>query len=156
MSRPSPRQVLAALLLAVILSFAAGTFLSAGRAPARLRVPTIKVDAAVEHVALTEDGAMDTPKDYANVAWYNLGPKPGQPGNATIAGHVDSKRGPAVFWDLRKLKPGDEVYAIGDDGVERRFVVTVLEFYKRPDAPLQRIFGPAPGTHLNLITCAGV
>ena len=125
-------------------------------APVRLKIPSIKVDAAVEHVGLTEDAAMDTPKDYANVAWYNLGPKPGEPGNAAISGHVDSKRGPAVFWDLRRLKPGDEVYVVGDDGVERRFVVTVLEFYKRPETPLRRIFGPALGAHLNLITCAGV
>jgi sortase A len=124
--------------------------------PARFKIPTIKVDAEVEQVGLTADGAMDTPKNYDNVAWYSPGPKPGEPGNATIAGHVDSKRGEAVFWNLRKLKPGDEVYVVGGDGVERRFVVTLLEFYKRSEAPLQRIFGPADGRHLNLITCAGV
>ena len=124
--------------------------------PVRFKIPTIKVDAEVEHVGLTPDGAMDVPKNYDNVAWYSPGPKPGEPGNATIAGHVDSKRGEAVFWNLRKLKPGDEVYVVGSDGVERRFVVTLLEFYKRTDAPLQRIFGAADGRHLNLITCAGV
>ena len=123
--------------------------------PVRLKIPAIKVDAEVEHVALTPDGAMDVPKNYDNVAWYTLGPRPGEAGNAAIAGHVDSKRGKAVFWDLRKLKPGDEVYVVGSDGVERRFVVTVLEVYKRADAPLTRIFGGAPGTHLNLITCDG-
>ncbi len=124
--------------------------------PVRFKIPTIKVDAEVEHVGLTPDGAMDTPKNYDNVAWYSPGPKPGEPGNATIAGHVDSKRGEAVFWNLRKLKPGDEVYVVGSDGVERRFVVKLLEFYKRTDAPIHRIFGATDGRHLNLITCAGV
>ncbi len=121
--------------------------------PVRLRIPTIKVDAPVEHVGLTQDGAMDVPKDYDNTAWYMLGPRPGEQGNAAIAGHVDSKTGKAVFWDLTKLKAGDEVFVVGDDGVERRFRVTATEGYKRADAPLNRIFGPATGQHLNLITC---
>lgn len=125
-------------------------------APTRLRIPSIGVDASVESVGLTADGAMDVPKNYANVAWYNLGPKPGAPGNAVIDGHVDSKTGPAVFWDLRKLRPGDEIFVIGVDGVERRFVVTAMQVYKRDAAPLEQIFGAAPGTHLNLITCDGV
>ena len=124
--------------------------------PARLKIPAIKVDTAVEHVALDADGVMETPQDYASVAWYRLGSKPGEVGNAAISGHVDSKRGAAVFWDLRKLKPGDEVYVVGSDGVERRFVVTNMEFYKRPNEPLERIFGPAPAAHLNLFTCAGI
>lgn len=125
-------------------------------APTRLRIPPIGVDASVESVGLTADGAMDVPKDYANVAWYNLGPKPGAAGNAVIAGHLDSKTAPAVFWDLRKLRPGDEVFVIGSDGIERRFVVTAMQVYKRDAAPLEQIFGAAPGTHLNLITCYGV
>lgn len=125
-------------------------------APTRLRIPAIGVDASVESVGLTADGAMDVPKNYANVAWYNLGPKPGAAGNSVIAGHVDSKTGPAVFWDLRKLRPGDEVFVLGADGIERRFVVTAMQVYKRDAAPLEKIFGAAPGTHLNLITCAGV
>lgn len=116
----------------------------------------IGVDAQVESVGLAADGAMDVPKNYDNVAWYNLGAKPGALGNAVIDGHVDSKTGPAVFWDLRKLRPGDEVLVLGSDGVERRFVVTALQVYKRDAAPLERIFGAAPGVHLNLITCDGV
>lgn len=121
--------------------------------PKRLRIPAIKVDAVVESVGLTPDGAMGVPSNYENTAWYNLGPKPGEPGNAVIDGHVDSQTGAAVFWNLRKLRPGDLVIVVGDDGAERKFVVTALVSYKRAEAPLQQIFGPAPGVHLNLITC---
>jgi LPXTG-site transpeptidase (sortase) family protein len=121
--------------------------------PVKLKIPKIKVDADVEYVGLAPDGAMDVPKDYDNTAWYQLGPRPGDQGNAAIAGHVDSKTGKAVFWDLPKLQPGDEVFVVGDDGVERKFVVTAIESYNRTDAPLDRIFGPSTNRHLNLITC---
>ena len=121
--------------------------------PVRLKIPKIKVDADIEYVALAADGAMDVPKNYDNTAWYQLGPRPGEQGNAAIAGHVDSKTGKAVFWDLPKLKVGDEIFVVGDDGVERKFVVTGIESYKRTDAPLERIFGPTTNKHLNLITC---
>lgn len=124
----------------------------AGR-PTRLRIPAIRVDAAIEDVGLTADGAMDVPKDYNNTAWYEPGSRPGDQGNAAIAGHVDSKTGPAVFWDLPKLQAGDEVFVVGDDGVERRFVVTGRESYGRADAPLERIFGSTTARQLNLITC---
>ncbi len=110
----------------------------------------------IEHVGLAPDGAMDVPRHYANTAWYQLGPRPGEPGNAVVAGHVDSAvAGRAVFWDLRRLAPGDAIVVVGDDGVERRFVVTGQEQYHRADFPLTRVFGPADGARLNLITCDG-
>ncbi len=121
--------------------------------PTRVKIPVIRVDAAIEYVGLTAAGAMDVPKNYNNTAWYEPGPRPGEQGNAAIAGHVDSKTGKAVFWDLAKLQPGDEMFVVGDDGVERRFVVTGVQSYGRNDAPLQQIFGPTAARHLNLITC---
>src|SRR4051812_34701143 len=77
--------------------------------PVRVKIPIIGVDAAVEQVGKTPDGAMDVPHDYSETAWYNLGPRPGEPGNAVIDGHVDSTTGKAVFWDLRKLTRGDRI-----------------------------------------------
>ncbi|HEY8600311.1 MAG TPA: class F sortase [Thermomicrobiales bacterium] len=121
--------------------------------PIRVKIPVIRVDAAVEYVGLTPEGAMDVPKDYSKTAWYEPGPRPGEPGNAAIAGHVDSKTGKAVFWDLHLLKAGDEIFVLGDDGVERRFVVSGVQSYGRTDAPLQQIFGPTSERHLNIITC---
>jgi len=107
----------------------------------------------VEQVGKTPDGAMDVPRDFYETAWYQLGPRPGEPGNAVIDGHVDSTTGKAIFWDLRKLVRGDKIIVVGDDGVERRFVVTDMGTYATADVPLARVFGPATGTHLNLITC---
>ena len=121
--------------------------------PVRIQIPSIKVDAAIEYVGLTPTGDMDVPKNYDNTAWYEPGARPGDVGNAAIAGHVDSKTGKAVFWDLAKLKAGDEIFVVGDDGVTRRFVVAALDSYGRRDAPLQQIFGPTSERHLNIITC---
>ena len=121
--------------------------------PVRLKIAAINVDAAMENVGQTPDGAMDVPKDFNNTAWYDLGARPGERGNAVIAGHVDSTTGKAVFWDLRKLVSGDHVVVVGDDGVERQFVVIASEAYARADVPLDRVFGPTTEAHLNLITC---
>ncbi|MCA1668613.1 MAG: class F sortase [Thermomicrobia bacterium] len=121
--------------------------------PSRLKIPAIHVDAAVEDVGKTPDGAMDVPKDFNNTAWYELGARPGEQGNAVVAGHVDSTTGPAVFWDLHTLASGDQIIVVGDDGVERTFVVTESAVYARADVPLERIFGTTTERHLNLITC---
>ncbi len=99
---------------------------------------------------------MDVPQAFDDTAWYDRGARPGEEGVAVIDGHVDSKIGPAVFWDLRRLKAGDEILVTGDDGLERRFVVTHAASYKRTEAPLDQIFGPLSGRHLNLITCDGI
>ena len=77
---------------------------------ARIRVPSIGVDAAIENKNITRDGVMESPSGPDVVAWYDFSAKPGLGGNAVFSGHVDYvQRGPAVFWDLRKLVDGDVV-----------------------------------------------
>jgi len=123
--------------------------------PMRLRIPSVGIDAAVENVGLDGEGAMDTPRNFDNTAWYAPGPRPGEQGNAVINGHVDSaalKRG-AVFWNLRQVQPGNLIIVISDDDTEHRFFVTSVQTYTAQNAPVSEIFGPADGAHLNLITC---
>ncbi len=98
---------------------------------------------------------MGVPSNYTDVAWYERGPTPGTPGNAVIAGHLDSTTGPAVFYRLEDLNPGDEIFTVTADGQEFRFIVITEEVYNADDAPLERIFGNAVRSHLNLITCDG-
>jgi hypothetical protein len=72
--------------------------------PVRLKIPSINVDAPIEYVGLTSDGAMDVPKGHVKVAWFNLGPSPGEIGSSVIAGHYGWKNNiPAVFDNLHKL-----------------------------------------------------
>ncbi len=124
-----------------------------------IATPDVQVNATVEHVGQTPDGAMDVPKNWMNVAWYQKekwgGTVPGAPGNAVIAGHLDSTTGPAVFWDLEKLKEGDEVAVIDEKGKTTRFRVVKKAIYYDDNAPLLEIFGPTDKVRLNLITCDG-
>ena len=117
--------------------------------------PAIQVDAPVEYVGLTADRAMQAPEGWWNVGWYELGPKPGEQGNAVIAGHLDSESGPAVFWQLNKIRIGDEVRVVDVQGSTIRFRVREMQVYYNDDAPLTKIFGSSEGAHLNLITCDG-
>ena len=54
---------------------------------------------------------MDVPKQPDDVAWFDLGFRPGQKGSAVIDGHSGWKDNrPAVFDNLSKLKNGDKIY----------------------------------------------
>ncbi len=124
--------------------------------PVRLKIPEINVDSAVEHVGFTPAGAMDVPKGPDEVAWFDLGPRPGEKGSAAIAGHYGWKNGiPAAFDNLDKLKKGDKIYVEDDGGAIITFVVRESRTYaQNEDAP--EVFGSNDGkAHLNLITCEG-
>ena len=125
--------------------------------PARLKIPSINVDAHIEYVGLTPDGAMDVPKDPDNVAWFDLGPHPGENGSAVMAGHYGWKNNiPAVFDNLHKLRKGDKLYIEDDKGVIITFVVRESRRYN-PNDDASDVFGSTDGkSHLNLITCEGV
>lgn len=45
----------------------------------RLMISKLRINASIQHLGLTPDGAMDVPKGPAEVAWFNLGPRPGEP-----------------------------------------------------------------------------
>lgn len=126
-------------------------------APARLKIPGINVDAVVESVGLTSGGAMDMPKNPDEVAWFNLGTRPGENGSAVIDGHYGTwKNGQgSVFDNLYKLRPGDKVYIEDDGGATATFVVRESRSYD-PNAEAVDVFSSSDGkSHLNLITCEG-
>jgi sortase A len=127
----------------------------AGIIPAQLSIPAIKVDAKVEHVGQLPDGQMDVPKDERNVGWYQPGAKPGERGNAVLAGHVDNKTGPSVFFHLGDLEAGDLVTVTNEHGLAYDFEVNAVESYPRNNAPLEKVFGTSSKSSLNLITCTG-
>jgi sortase A len=124
--------------------------------PVRVRIPAINVDAPIVNVGLRRDKTMDIPSTVDEVGWFEPGFVPGEAGNAVFAGHLDTISGrPAVFWDLRRLKNGDIVEVEHEDGSVRRFRVRDRATYPMDDAPMEKIFGSATGSHLNLVTCNG-
>lgn len=124
--------------------------------PVRLKIPKINVDAPVEQVGLAPDGAMEVPKERANVAWFNLGQRPGENGSAVIAGHYGWKNGKASAFDnLYKLRKGDKLYIEDGNGATITFVVRESRRYD-PQADASAVFGSNDGkAHLNLVTCEG-
>jgi len=125
--------------------------------PVRLNIPSINVNAPVEYVGLTLDGEMDVPKERANVAWFDLGLRPGENGSAVIAGHYGWKNGKAsVFDNLYKLRKGDKLYIEDERGIIISFVVRESRRYD-PDDDAPDVFDSSDEkSHLNLITCEGV
>lgn len=124
--------------------------------PTRLTIPAIGIDAVIEHVGVTPAGAMDAPKGPDTVAWYDLGPRPGEVGSAVIDGHSGWKDAiPAVFDNLYTLHAGDKIYVKNGQGVTTTFVVRKVRIYDSK-ADTSSIFRSSDGkVHLNLITCDG-
>lgn len=124
--------------------------------PVRLVIPVIHIDAAIEDVGLTPQGAMAVPAGPTSTAWFDLGPRPGEDGSAVIAGHEGWKDGiRAIFDDLYKLGVGDKVYVQNEQGATTTFVVSGIQTYDQ-NGDAANVFGSNDGkAHLNLITCEG-
>lgn len=125
-------------------------------APAGIAIPRIGVEARIESLGVTPEGQMEDPDDYGAVGWYRHGPTPGEAGRAVMAGHLDSQTGPAVFYRLGDLAPGDEIVVRrGGQAGDLVFVVRETARYRTAEVPLDRVYGPSERPELVLITCAG-
>jgi len=125
--------------------------------PARLRIPSLGVDAHVQDVGIAKSGRMAVPSNYTDVGWYRYGPAPGSVGSAVLDGHIDNGFGlGGVFRRLGELRPGDEILLETAGGEELRFVVEEASVYEVADVPVDRIFNRNDAARLNLITCEGV
>lgn len=125
-----------------------------GIAPESLKIPAIGVDTSVQHLGTTETGEMAVPDNIDEVSWFSPGYQPGQNGRAVIAGHVDGVDGPAVFWDLSELQPGDEITVEGE-GRQLIYKVHTMESVPLDQADIPKIFGYSSSPELVLITCSG-
>ncbi|SDW44659.1 Sortase family protein [Amycolatopsis xylanica] len=124
--------------------------------PVGLSIPAIGVEESqLVPLGLDQAGQLTPPSDFRRVGWYTGSPVPGDPGPAVLAGHVDSRSGPAVFFRLRDLKPGDQVTVRRSDGRSATFRVDTVQRYPKDAFPTAAVYGPAPGSALRLITCGG-
>ncbi len=120
----------------------------------RLIIPAIGVDAHIEDVGLTAGHAVGVPANIWDVAWYDQGPSPGQPGNALIDGHLDWYTGIAVFWRLDQLRPGALIYVVLPDRSRQTWTVASMTWYPYT-ADVPSLFVTTGPPTLSLITCAG-
>jgi sortase (surface protein transpeptidase) len=111
-------------------------------APVSVSIPAIEIQADIEQVGLDSQGNMDVPRTHYTVAWYSLGYKPGEKGNAVLAGHLDQQNGsPAVFWNAPNLKPGDIIITTDETGKQYKFSVTRIQDNPYNNYPLNEVFG---------------
>ncbi|MGY0007245.1 class F sortase [Micromonospora sp. I033] len=127
-------------------------------APTTISIPRIGVRAEIMTLGTNPDGTVEVPPlDQAMKAgWYSPGPSPGEVGNAVIVGHVDSaKLGPAVFFSLGALKPGDTIDVARQDGSTATFTVEEVKSYPKTAFPTEQVYGPSDAPGLRVVTCGG-
>lgn len=125
--------------------------------PVAVSIPSLGVAGPLEDlVADPATRELSAPNDPSRAGWYAAGVVPGDQGPAVIGGHVDSRRGPGVFFRLRTLRPGDVVDVTRSDGRTARFSVIAVAFYPKDAFPTQAVYGPTSGPELRLVTCGGV
>jgi hypothetical protein len=123
--------------------------------PVTLSIPAIGLTVPLSQLGLNPDGTVQVPTNFQEPGWYRFGPSPGQLGSAVILGHVDSYQGPAVFFRLRTLRPGDQVEVALADGVTTHFVVRQVAMYSKARFPTVRVYGSHGYSGLQLVTCGG-
>ena len=126
--------------------------------PVSIDIPSIGVHSRLLDLGLNPDGSLQVPSldTQANeAAWYTSSATPGEIGSSIIEGHVDSYQGPAVFFQLGALHPGQIINVTLADGDTAIFRVTGVRKYPKDEFPSQMIYGAAQYAALRLITCGG-
>lgn len=127
--------------------------------PVSVDIPAIGVHSTLLHLGAGPNGTIQVPSLSTlagEAAWYKYSATPGQIGAAVIEGHVDSYRGPAVFFRLGALRPGDTVEVRLADGITAVFRVTGVRRYAKSHFPADTVYRTPGYAALRLITCGGV
>ncbi|MEC3981085.1 class F sortase [Amycolatopsis sp. H20-H5] len=129
----------------------------AGLKPLSVSIPKIGAESSLITVALDIHGKIATPsvKKPMQAAWYRLGPVPGDVGPAIVLGHVDGNKQPGIFYKLKDVNPGDEVFIDRSDGKKLKFVVDHKDQVPKDQFPQDAVFGNTDKPQLRLITCGG-
>ena len=155
-ARPAEAPVVPAPAVAVDMGTTTDADVLPRALPTTLRIAKINLEASfVAPLGLEASGEVSVPDSFTDVGWYQYSPTPGELGPAVVLGHVDSVKGPAVFFSLGQLEPGDEVLIDRADGNTARFLVERLERYEQVAFPTQAVYGNIDHAGLRLITCSG-
>ncbi|MBO3751622.1 class F sortase [Streptosporangiaceae bacterium NEAU-GS5] len=123
--------------------------------PVSVEIPALGVRSRLDRLKLDAARVLIPPADPAVAGWFSGGVRPGEPGPAVIAGHLDSRTGPGVFARLGQARPGQVVVIGLAGGGTARFRVDAVRTYPKNAFPTAEVYGPAPDPQLRLITCGG-
>ncbi len=114
------------------------------------------MNAPIESVGLTKQGALDAPKDPRGVGWYERSARFGSKGVSVVDGHsgwIGNR--PATFDSLGKVAIGDKIFILDGGGSAIVFVVRKVRIYGEHDDTTSVFISTDGASHLNLITCEG-
>ncbi|HVH22830.1 MAG TPA: class F sortase [Pseudonocardia sp.] len=120
-----------------------------------LDIPKLGIRSTVLELGVDATGALQPPAEPDVVGWFSGAAAPGEQGPTVIAGHVDSRTGPGIFFDLKDLARGDLVEVGRSDGRTATYRVTGVQVVDKDRFPTQQVYGPTAGAELRLITCGG-
>ncbi|HVA11337.1 MAG TPA: class F sortase [Candidatus Dormibacteraeota bacterium] len=125
--------------------------------PRYIKIPKLGVNARVLQVGVLASGALGTPPNVFDTAWYTGSAAPGQPGATLIDGHVSSWSTNGVFYGLKTLSQGDGIQIVRGDGAVFNYQVVKTVTYIGNSVNMQAAMTPVtPGVSgLNLISCTG-
>ena len=125
--------------------------------PMQLSVPSIGLTAPLLGLGMDSRGAPELPpfSQPRTAGWLRDSVTPGEAGTAVLVGHVDTRTGPAVMWNLSAVRPGALVEVSRLDGTTALFTVDRLKAYAKSGFPAALVYGPTPDAELRIITCGG-
>lgn len=125
--------------------------------PVSISIPSIDAQSSLIRLGLNPDQSMQVPdvKTPEQAGWFSFSAKPGDPGTAVIAGHVDGSGKPGIFYHLGTLKPGSRVIIERSDGTRLTYAVTRVHRTDKDEFPTDEVYGHVPDSELRLITCGG-
>lgn len=126
--------------------------------PVSIYIPAIGVKSKLLRLGVSPQGTIRVPSLHTTpgqAAWYEYSKTPGQIGVSVIEGHVDTYRGPGVFFRLGSLRPGDIVEVRLADGATAVFRITGVRQYLKSKYPARTIYAATRYSALRLITCGG-
>ena len=125
--------------------------------PVALEIPSIGVKSTnFVDLEVAKDGTLKVPGSADEVGFYTGGPTPGQFGPAVLGAHVDSKKGPGVFYNLGAVKPGAKIHINRQDKSRVTFVVDKIEVHPKDEFPTEAVYrGRFDRAEIRLVTCGG-
>ncbi|MGC1177158.1 MAG: sortase [Candidatus Saccharimonadales bacterium] len=125
--------------------------------PRYIKITKLGITARVLQTGITNTGALGTPNNVYDTAWYTGSAKPGQPGATLIDGHVSSWTTHGVFYNIKNLISGDTIQIVRGDGAVLNYRVMKTQVYSADNVDMHAALSPVSPAKagLNLITCTG-
>lgn len=126
--------------------------------PKYIAIPSISVyKTRIMQLGLMKNNEIAAPDNIYDSGWYNGSAKPGEKGAVFIYGHVSDWKSEGIFYNLKKLKPGDQITITRGDGKTYTYSVVLSKIYEYKKVDMKQVLSPIdpkkPG--LNLMTCTG-